>query len=114
MLSKPADANFDYGSAKNRYWTCTVYSREEIYYISNNTGVLPFATMFFSYSFFADKIPEFMNLAMVGCVSQSFVVLLIAFFTIKKNFTLKLIDWGLNILSRFNLIKEPQEKWTFM
>ena len=72
------------------------------------------ATMFFSYSFFADKIPEFMNLAMVGCVSQSFVVLLIAFFTIKKNFTLKLIDWGLNILSRFNLIKEPQEKMKFV
>lgn len=68
------------------------------------------ATMFFSYSFFADKIPEFMNLAMLGCVSQSLVVLLIAFFTVKKNLTLKLISWLLNILARFNLITEPQEK----
>ena len=72
------------------------------------------ATMFFSYSFFADKIPEFMVLAMVGCVSQSFVILLIAFFTVKKNFTLKLISGILNILSKFNLIKKPQEKMKFV
>ena len=68
------------------------------------------STMIFSYSFFADKIPEFMNLALLGCVSQSVIILLIAFFTVKKNLTLKLISWGLNVLARFNLVPDPQEK----
>lgn len=66
-------------------------------------------TMFFSYSFFADKIPEFMNLVILGSVSQSLVVLLIAFFTVKKNLTLRLISWFLRVLSRLNLISEPEE-----
>lgn len=67
-------------------------------------------TMIFSYSFFADKIPEFMNLVILGCVSQSMMVLLIAFFTVKKNLTLKLISWILKVLSKINLISEPKEK----
>lgn len=67
-------------------------------------------TMIFSYSFFADKIPEFMNLAILGCVSQTAVVLLIAFFTVKKDLTLKLISWFLDVLAKFNLISDLEEK----
>lgn len=63
----------------------------------------------FSYAFFIDKIPEFMNLVILGCVSQSMVILLIAFFTVKKNLTLRLISSGLNVLGRFNFISDPSE-----
>ena len=68
------------------------------------------STMLFSYSFFADRIPEFMNLAMLGCVSQSFAVLLIAFFTVKKKLTLRIISWVLNLLNRMNVISNKEEK----
>ena len=68
------------------------------------------STILFSYSFFADRIPEFMNLAMLGCVSQSFVVLLIAFFTVKKNLTLKIISKALNFLNNINIISNKEEK----
>lgn len=68
------------------------------------------STIFFSYSFFSDKIPEFMNLVILGCVSQSLVVLLIAFFTMKKNLTLRFISFILNTLAKFNLVAAPRQK----
>lgn len=71
-------------------------------------------TMLFSYPFFADKIPEFMNLVILGCVSQSLVILLIAFFTVKKNLTLKLISLVLTGLSKFNFVAKPLEKMQYI
>ncbi len=67
-------------------------------------------TMWVSYSFFIDKISDFMTLVILGSVSQSMIILLIAFFTTKKELTLKLISWLLNTLSKFNLLKKPKEK----
>lgn len=66
--------------------------------------------IFCSFSFFSEKIPEFMTLAILGCFSQSIVVLLILFFTVKKDLTLKIISAILNILKRFNLIKDANDK----
>ena len=68
------------------------------------------ATMWLSYSFFLEKISDFMTLVILGCVSQSIMILLIAFFTTKKELTLQLVAWSLSTLARFKLLKNPKEK----
>lgn len=67
-------------------------------------------TMWLSYAFFIEAIPDFMTLVILGCVSQSVMILLIAFFTTKKELTLRLISWMLSTLAKFKLIKAPNEK----
>ncbi len=66
--------------------------------------------MFLSFNLFIDKIPGFMPLVFLGCFSQSAVILLIIFFTVKKELTLKIISKFFHFLSRFNLVKEPEKK----
>lgn len=67
-------------------------------------------TMLVSYAFFIEEIPDFMTLVILGCVSQSMMILLIAFFTTKKKLTMCIISWTLNILAKLKLVKSPEIK----
>lgn len=69
-----------------------------------------FLSVIFSFSFFSNKIPDFMSLVILGCFSQSLVVLIILFFTVKRKLTLKIIYGILTFLAKFNLVKNVKEK----
>lgn len=68
------------------------------------------SAMLFSFNLFIDRIPDFMPLVFLGCFSQSAIILVIIFFTVKKEFTLKIISNFFHLLSHFNIIKEPEKK----
>lgn len=109
IASQPMQILAMSGQGLNAGRSISVVVRKFIIYQTTLVLYLIIAILF-SFSFFSEKIPEFMTLAILGCFSQSVVVLLILFFTVKKDLTLKIISGILNILTHFNLIKNPKDK----
>ncbi len=61
------------------------------------------------FKFFTSQIPVFIPLALIGLISQCFMVALILLFYVNRKFTSKIINWFFYLLSKVKIIKNPDE-----
>lgn len=63
----------------------------------------------FKYGYFREHFSSFMSLAIIGFISQSFIVVLLFLFSLNREFTSKIINFFFNVLSKLHIIKNPDD-----
>ena len=63
----------------------------------------------FKYSFFRQLFPGFMSLALIGFLSQSFIVVMLILFSVNRAFTTKVIKLVFKLLSKIHIVKNPEK-----
>lgn len=61
------------------------------------------------YSFFREQFAAFMSLALIGFLTQSFIVVLLVLFSVNRKFTTRIIKFCFNLLSKLHIVKNPEK-----
>lgn len=67
------------------------------------------AVILFKYGYFKENFPNFMPLALIGFLVQSFIVILLLLFSLNRKFTTKLISIVFKLLAKVHIIKDPDK-----
>lgn len=63
----------------------------------------------FKYGYFKENFPNFMPLALIGFLVQSFIVILLSLFSLNKKFTTKFIKIVFRLPAKVHIIKDPNK-----